>query len=63
MAEEVSLEFFQDCLEALTARVSQLETTLAHMPARMEAMSVRMDEFDRRLARIERHLDLVDVGS
>jgi hypothetical protein len=50
-------------LEELTVRVSSVERELAGVKVDMAAINQRLDNFDRRLVRIERRLDLVDVPS
>ncbi len=46
--------------DELSRPIGNLETTVAHHGVMLAEMSVRMDSFGRRLARIERPLDLVE---
>ena len=45
----------------LTSRMGALERQGAQVQVALSELSVRMDTFDNRLARIERRFDLVDV--
>lgn len=55
------LERIDTRLDQLTHRIRVLEETTAALAHGVAALSGRMDDFDLRLVRVERHLELVEV--
>lgn len=54
------LERIDARLDELVNRVGYLERNAAETSVQIAGLSTRMDNFDRRLTRIERRLDLVE---
>jgi chromosome segregation ATPase len=50
-----------DRLDNLTTRVSALEGVIGLLVTQMATLNARVDNFDRRLERVERRLNLVDA--